>query len=163
LPDAQAASEAMLGMLLNGLAGMTLTQTMGTLASGLYGSMEMLVICDEMALMMKRVLRGITVSDEYLGLDIIREVGHQGNFLAHEHTLKYFKQDMFFPVLFRRQTIDQWLDRGAKSILEVAHERVQAILEQPAPALLSTEAEGALDEVLSRILQSTVSDERTGA
>ena len=163
LPDAQAASEAMMGMLLNGLAGMTLTQTMGTLASGLYGSMEMLVICDEMALMMKRILRGISVSDEYLGLDIIREVGHQGNFLAHEHTLKYFKQDMFFPVLFRRQTIDQWLERGAKSILEVAHERVQAILEQPAPALLSTEADRALDEVLSRILQSTVSDERVGA
>ena len=143
---------------------MTLTQTMGTLASGLYGSMEMLVICDEMALMMKRVLRGISVSDDYMGLDIIREVGHQGNFLSHDHTLKYFKQDMFFPVLFRRQTIDQWLDRGAKSILEVAHERVQAILEPPAPVLLSAEAETALDEVLSRILQSTATgEERTEA
>jgi trimethylamine:corrinoid methyltransferase-like protein len=150
LPDAQAASEAMLGMLLNGLAGMTLTQTMGTLASGLYGSLEMLVICDELALMMKRVLRGISVSDETIGLDVIREVGHQGNFLAHDHTLEYFKRDMFFPVLFRRQTIDQWLDRGAKSILEVAHERVQAILERPTPQLLSGEAEQALDELLIR-------------
>ena len=149
LPDAQAASEAMLGMLLNGLAGMTLTQTMGTLASGLYGSLEMLVICDEMAHMMKRVLRGIAVSDENIGLDVIREVGHQGNFLAHDHTLAHFKQDMFFPVLFRRQTIDQWLERGAKSILEVAHERLLAILEQPAPVLISGKAEQALDEVLA--------------
>jgi trimethylamine--corrinoid protein Co-methyltransferase len=140
----------MLGMLLNGLAGMTLTQTMGTLASGLYGSIEMLVICDELAHMMKRVLRGIAVSDENIGLDVIREVGHQGNFLAHEHTLAHFKQDMFFPVLFRRQTIDQWQDRGAKSILEVAHERVKEILNQPAPVLISAQAEQALDEVLIR-------------
>ena len=152
LPDAQAASEAMLGMLLNGLAGMTLTQTMGTLASGLYGSLEMLVICDELALMMKRVLRGITVNDETLGLEVIREVGHQGNFLAHDHTLEHFKQDMFFPALFRRQTIEQWLERGAKSILEVAHARVQAILEKPSPVLLSEKAERALDEVLATVL-----------
>jgi trimethylamine--corrinoid protein Co-methyltransferase len=151
LPDAQAASEAMMGMLLNGLAGMTLTQTMGTLASGLYGSLEMLVICDEMAHMMKRVLRGITVSDENIGLDAIREVGHRGNFLAHDHTLKHFKQDMFFPVLFRRQTIDQWLERGAKSILEVAHERVLLTLNQPAPVLLTSQAEQSLNEVLARV------------
>lgn len=156
LPDAQAASEAMLGMLLNGLAGMTLTQTMGTLASGLYGSLEMLVICDEMAHMMERVLRGIAVSDENIGLDVIREVGHQGNFLAHDHTLAHFKQDMFFPLLFRRQTIDQWLERGAKSILEVAHERVQAILERPAPVLMSAESEQALDDVLARVTAHTI-------
>ncbi len=163
LPDAQAASEAMLGMLLNGLAGMTLTQTMGTLASGLYGSLEMLVICDEMAHMMKRVLRGIAVSDENIGLDVIREVGHQGNFLAHDHTLAHFKQDMFFPVLFRRQTIDQWLERGAKSILEVAHERLLAILEPPAPVLISGDAEQALDEVLARATARAMVNERAGA
>jgi trimethylamine--corrinoid protein Co-methyltransferase len=156
LPDAQAASEAMLGMLLNGLAGMTLTQTMGTLASGLYGSLEMLAICDEMAHMMKRVLRGIVVNDESIALDVIREVGHQGNFLAHDHTLAHFKGEMFFPIMFRRQTIDQWLDRGAKSILEVAHERVQAILERPAPVLISGEAERALDGVLARVTAHSV-------
>lgn len=57
----------------------------------------------------------------------------------------------FFPVLFRRQTIDQWKDHGAKSILEVAHERVRAILEQPAPVLISAQAEQALDEVLAGV------------
>jgi trimethylamine:corrinoid methyltransferase-like protein len=58
--------------------------------------------------------------------------------------------------LFRRQTIDQWLDRGAKSILEVAHERVQAILEQPAPVLISAQSERALDDVLARVTAQAV-------
>jgi trimethylamine--corrinoid protein Co-methyltransferase len=90
-------------------------------------------------------------------------VGHQGNFLAHDHTLAHFKQDMFFPVLFRRQTIDQWLERGAKSILEVAHERLLAILERPAPVLISGDAEQALDEVLSRATARGMVNERAGA
>ena len=41
----------MMGMLMNGLAGMTMNQSLGTLAFGLYGSPEMVVICDEIASM----------------------------------------------------------------------------------------------------------------
>jgi len=85
LPDAEAAAQAMMGMLLDGLAGVTLTQTMGTLASGKYGSVEMLVICDEIAHMIKRVLAGISVTDDTLALDVIREVGPGGHFLDHDH------------------------------------------------------------------------------
>ena len=152
LPDAEAAAEAMMGMLLNGLAGMTLTQCMGTLASGLYGSVEMLVICDEIAHMVKRVLGGVSVTDETRFLDMIREVGHRGSFFEHDYTVSHFRQDLFFPVLFQRQTIAQWEEKGAKPIVDVAHERVQEILGQAGPAALP---EGA-DEALARVLRESV-------
>ncbi len=155
LPDAEAASQAMMGMLLNGLAGLNLTQTMGTLASGLYGSLEMLAICDELALMVKRVLRGITVNHATLALDVIRQVGHGGQYLMQEHTLQNFRQEMFFPDLFRRQSIQQWEQRGAKSITEVAHERVQEILAKAEPALLPAGAEAELERVLQLALAET--------
>lgn len=155
VPDAEAASEAMMNMLLNGLAGTTLSQSLGTLSWGLYGSREMVVICDELAHMIKRVLDGITISDETLALDVIREVGHGGSFLAHDHTARLFRQELYFPLLFQRQTIDQWVHSGGKMSHQVAHDRVQEILEDAEPVALPPGVDGALEQALSKALEET--------
>jgi trimethylamine--corrinoid protein Co-methyltransferase len=123
MPDAEAAAEAAVEMLLNGLAGMTLSQSLGTLSFGMYGSQEMAVICDEIAHSIRRVLDGITVSDETLGLDVIREVGFGGSYLQHDHTVRHFRREMYFPKLFKRQSIDEWIAAGAKMAHEVARSR----------------------------------------
>jgi len=133
MPDAEAAAQATMGMLLNALSGLTLTQTLGTLASGLYGAPEMLLICDEIAHMIKRVLGGIRVTDDTLAVDVIREVGHGGNFLDQDHTLRYFRSELFFPVLFQRLSMDKWVADGAKPMVQVAHERVLDILASSGP------------------------------
>ena len=92
LPDSEAAAESMMGMMMNALAGITMSQAQGTMASGLYGCLEQLVICDEMIHMIKHLLSGFCVNDETLGLDVIRKVGHGGNFLTEDHTLKYLSE-----------------------------------------------------------------------
>lgn len=148
VPDAEAASEAMMSMLLNGLAGVTLSQSLGTLAFGLYGSREMVVICNELVHMIKRVLAGISITDETLAVEVIRDVGPGGMFLQHEHTVQFFKQELFFPDLFRRQTIDQWLKSGGKMIHEVAHERVEAILAEAGPVPLAPGVDAELERAL---------------
>ena len=159
LPDAAAAAEAMFGMMLNALSGTTVTQTMGTLASGFYGSAEMLVICNEMARMIKYLLRGVQVSDDTLALDVIREIGHGGNFLTHDHTAGFFRKELYFSHLFRRLTIDQWQTQGGRSILEEAHQVVQDVLRTAGPAPLP---DGA-DEELQRILAAAVREVRLHA
>ena len=152
LPDAEASAEAMMSMLLNGLAGMNLNQSLGTLSFGQYGSQEMVVICDELVHMIRHVLNGIRVDDDTLALDVIREIGHGGSFLQHEHTVRYFRQQLFFPRLFRRLTIDQWVEEGSKPIDRVAHERVQAILEGAGPVQLPPGADAALERALQKAL-----------
>ncbi len=154
-PDAEAAGEAMMGILLNGLAGMTLNQSLGTLSWGLYGSQEMVVICDELVHMVKRILSGIAVTDETLALDVIRKVGQGGSFLSEDHTVKFFRQELFFPRLFRRQTIDQWLNSGGKMIQEVAHERVLEILEKAGPVELPPGVDAELERVLRSAIKET--------
>ena len=99
--------------------------------------------------MIKRVLAGFSVTDGTLALDVIREVGHGGDFLMHDHTLSHFKKELFFPALFRRQTTDQWLERGAKPMAGISHERVRDILAEVDPIPLP---EGA-DQELGRILR----------
>lgn len=135
-PDAQAAAEVMQGMLLNGLAGLTLTQTLGTMAGGMYGSLEMVVICNEIAAMVKRVLAGIRVDEETLAEDVIRRVGAGGHYLDQEHTTRMYRGEFYIPNLFDRSGIDDWREAGAKSIDHVAREKVQHILaEHHAPPL----------------------------
>jgi trimethylamine--corrinoid protein Co-methyltransferase len=155
VPDAEAAAEAMLNVLLNGQAGMTLSQSLGTLAFGLYGSQEMVAICDECVAMAKRVLTPVTVNEDTLAVDVIREVGHGGSFLGHDHTVSHFRQELFFPKLFRRQTIDEWLRDGAKAAHELAHERVEAILAEAGPVELAPGADEALDRALRKAIDET--------
>ncbi len=149
-PDAEAAAEAMMSMLLNGLAGMTLSQSLGTLSWGQYGSPEMVVICDELVHMIKRILAGITVDDETLALDVIREVGHGGSYLGHEHTVAHYRRELFFPRLFARQTYQEWLRDGKPMTHEVAHKRVQEILATAGPVPLPPTVDAELERALRR-------------
>jgi trimethylamine--corrinoid protein Co-methyltransferase len=160
VPDAEAAAEAMMNMLLVAQAGMTVGQSLGTLAWGLYGSQEFVVISDQLVDMVKRILSGIVVTDDTLGLEAIREVGHGGSFLSHEHTVRHFRQEMFFPQLFRRQTIQQWLDSGAQMIHEVAHERVVSILDRAAPIQLPGGADAEMERVLNKAVTETIAAKR---
>jgi trimethylamine--corrinoid protein Co-methyltransferase len=59
-------------------AGMTMCQSLDSLAFGMYGSPEMVVMCDEMVHMIKRIRDGFTVHDDTLALDVIRSVGFGG-------------------------------------------------------------------------------------
>ena len=79
-------------------------------------------------------------------------MGHGGQYLEHEHTLQHFREELFFPSLFRRQSIQQWEDRGARSITQVAHERVVEILAKNGPVRLPPGADSELERVLRAAL-----------
>ncbi len=149
MPDAEAGAQAMMGMLMNALSGITLTKVMGTLASGMYGSKEMLVICDEIAHMVKEVLKGVTVNNETLALDVIRKVGFQGNYLEEDHTAENFRKEFFIPENFKRQSISAWEKEGKKSILDVANEKVSEILASSEPVRLPQNADKELEKSLA--------------
>ena len=156
-PDGEAAAEAMMGMLMNGLAGMTMNQSLGTLAFGLYGSPEMVVICDEIASMIRRVLDGMLVNDDTLAVDVIRQVGPGGDFLSQDHTVQYFRKELWFPKLFRRQTIDEWTNAGGKMIHEVAHDRVLEILSKTGPVNLPAGVDAELERAFNKARQWSAS------
>jgi trimethylamine--corrinoid protein Co-methyltransferase len=144
-----------MNMLLNAQAGMTMSQSLGTLSWGLYGSQEMVVICDQIVDMIRRVMDGITVNDDTLAVDVIREVGYGGSYLDQDHTVQHFRQEMFFPRLFARQTIDQWNQAGSQMIHQVAHERVLEILDRAGPVELPPGADDELERALRKAVEET--------
>jgi trimethylamine--corrinoid protein Co-methyltransferase len=144
----------MMSMLLNGLAGATLNQSLGSLAFGMYGSPEMAVLCDEMVSMIKRVLDGINVSEDTLALDVIRQVGPGGDYLGHDHTFRYFRKELYTPRLFRRQTVEEWDKAGKKMAHQAAHERVLQILAQAGTVDLLPGADAELERALQKATQA---------
>ena len=91
IPDSQAALEAALITFLSTMSGANMNHDLGYLDFGRAGSLEMVVIMDEIIDQLRRLQRGILVNDDELGLDVIQEIGPGGQFLTHNHTLKHFR------------------------------------------------------------------------
>ncbi|MGD2050817.1 MAG: trimethylamine methyltransferase family protein, partial [Chloroflexota bacterium] len=107
-------------------------------------SMDMMVAADEIIDMVKRILRGIPVTDETLALDVMDEIGPAGHFLEHDHTFERFKSEIWQPKLVNRQNWEDWNKDGSKRYGERVHDRVLEILE--------TETEPLLDEKMHQEL-----------
>ena len=154
--DEQAASEASLSLLTAGLSGANLIHDVGYLESGLLGSLDMLVLSDEIISMVKRILRGITVNGETLALDVIANVGPGGHFIGEEHTRLHLRGEHWLPKLMDRTNREGWEKGEAKTLGQRVREKVIDILEQYDPP--------PLDEHLLRELKTMVAlaDERCG-
>jgi trimethylamine--corrinoid protein Co-methyltransferase len=148
-PDAQAGAEVMMNAVIAALSGINLIHDCGYLAGGSVGSMEMAVVADEIAGMVKRIVRGVEVSDETLAVDVIREVGPGVHFLSHKHTLKWVR-DAFMPQLFDRTSEVTWVKAGKKQIYEVAREKAKRILKEHSPEPLPKDVEQKISDIVRR-------------
>ena len=66
---------------------------MGELDQGLTFSPHSLLLCDDLAGMLRCLWQGIRVEDEQLALEVSRAVGPKGNYLAQSHTATYCRED----------------------------------------------------------------------
>ncbi len=87
--DAQAVSEAAMGMLSAAFPRTSFIHNLGYISSGKAGSLEMLVLCDELAGMVRRVPAGAPVDDDALAVDVSLAAGKSGKYLTHPHTIKF--------------------------------------------------------------------------
>jgi trimethylamine--corrinoid protein Co-methyltransferase len=150
VPDAQAGAEAMQFALVSGLAGVNLCHDCGYLASGSVGSMEMAVICDDVLGNVLRIIKGAEVSDETLAVEVIKEVGPEGNFLGHKHTLKHIRDELHLPSIFDRNPAAAWVKAGSKPLHQVAKEKAQKILKEHYPQPLAKDIQTKLSEIVKQ-------------
>jgi len=147
IPDQQAGYEKMMSMVLAALAGADEIALVGGLIEfGRTADYEQVVIDNEMAGYIHRILEGINVTEDKLAIDVIREVAHGGNYIAHEHTLRYFREEQYFTKLSDRTMRDTWRRNGSKGTRERAIEMVRKILKEHHPAPLSREIQKELEK-----------------
>jgi trimethylamine--corrinoid protein Co-methyltransferase len=139
IPDGQATLESGMLTFLATLAGANLNHDVGYLNFGLTGSLEMIVITDEIISQIRRIMQGIPVNDDTLGLDAIQEVGYTGNHLIHPHTLKHLRTIQWRPKLLNRKGYEQWEKDGSLTLLERARNKLVDILAKHEPAAIPVE------------------------
>jgi trimethylamine--corrinoid protein Co-methyltransferase len=148
--DVQASAEAMASMLITALSGGQLIHDVGFLAAGMAASFELVVWCNDVAGLARRLLRGIEVTDETLALDVIDRIGPGGEFLADAHTLRHFREEMWFPEFIDRADYSTWEKKGALRLEDRLNARVRDILETHMPPALSDGVRVGIREVIAR-------------
>lgn len=149
LVDQQAAAEAALTLMVETLGGANLIHDLGYLESGLCGSLAQLVICNEMVGWLEHLAAPVEINEETLALDLIDEIGPDGQFLDSDHTYAHF-QKRWYPDVFERGDYDQWQDKGGQSLGERASERVQEILDEHQPAPLPDDVRRRIRAIVQR-------------
>ena len=147
--DCQAGYESGMMNLLVAMSGANyIHDAAGLMEFDLTVSYEKLVIDDDIIGMCLRVLRGIEVNDETLGLDLIEEVGPGGDFLAQEHTVAHMRSEFFEPAVTDREHRHNWTEAGERDSWQRAHQSVDRILEEHQPQRLSPDID---KEIRSRL------------
>jgi trimethylamine--corrinoid protein Co-methyltransferase len=145
--DAQSGFETGMSTVAVMLAGLDVLSMGGVLDALMAFDFAKAVIDNEIALMLKRIKRGLEFSEENLALDVIAEVGPGGMFMDHLHTLKRMRTTAFLPEIADRHPRQQWEAGGAKDAHARGLERAREILSQDNPAVLAPEVEARIRAV----------------
>ena len=114
--DVQLGMEKMGTGILPALAKTNMCTGMGLFADENAINLDTLIIDWEIVGWIKRVLRGIEVTERTCDLGIFREVGHGGDFVRSAHTYENFKKETFLPRIMDRGYLALDRDPLAKSM-----------------------------------------------
>jgi len=142
--DFQSGYEMTQGLQAAMLSGIHVTVNAGAAARCSAVSYELLMLHHEMVRNLLRLRRGLTVSEDTLAVEVMREVGFGGDYLEHPHTLRYIRdeeefihKDLFDATGNRMPYVDP---------CKAAQERWHQILREHKPAVSKEESE-AIDTV----------------
>jgi trimethylamine---corrinoid protein Co-methyltransferase len=96
--------------------------------------------------MAKRAVKGIRVNDETLALKEILELGSGGSYIATPHTVRFLRDEFFFPGLSDRDDRNQWEKMGALDGRERARMEARRILMEPKPLMIPGEIDRKIRE-----------------
>ncbi|MBN1220651.1 MAG: trimethylamine methyltransferase family protein [Anaerolineae bacterium] len=146
--DTQCGFESATGAMLGTLAGINMISGPGMLNFESCFSLEKLVIDAEIAAMAKRLVAGIAERETPLALEIMRQVGHSGDFLTTPHTRRWFRQELYIPSpVVDRDFQRNWEAKGSLDTTERAHRRVEEIISAYKPTELPAEVVRELETI----------------
>lgn len=129
IPDAQAGMEKGTSLLLGALAGADTFGHCGICGTDHAGSLGWLYLDNEAMEYVKRILRGFEVDNERVAAEVVGKVGPGGNFLAEEHTVRHFRDELWPPgPAWTRESWDGWQSHGCSSMADRIRNEVNCLL-----------------------------------
>jgi trimethylamine--corrinoid protein Co-methyltransferase len=146
-PDAQAAYEKVLSAFIYYLAGADITSGPGLLENWTVLSYEQFLIDYEMYTIMLDMLKGFSVNDDSMAIDVIEKVGHEGHFLGEKHTLEHFRE-MWLPMITDGSTYQTWKADGSRTAADRAKAKAKEIIRAHNPTPLDDDVKRELAAIM---------------
>jgi trimethylamine--corrinoid protein Co-methyltransferase len=147
--DLQAAIESTVQVLLSGLSCTPLVHDLGFLDCADIGSLEMLVMNDEIVGMVRRILRGIEISEDALMLDLIDEIGPGGEYVSAVETARRCRAEVWVPRFMDRNAWLNWQAAGSLTMHDRIKLRLREILTHHEPPPLPAGVEKEIQAILA--------------
>ncbi|NJD60790.1 MAG: hypothetical protein FIA98_15460 [Anaerolineae bacterium] len=143
VPGWQSAAEAESSLLLCALAGAETGSGLGLVESCMLLYPEAILLDADVYHRVRHEASHFNTSPEALALDVIREVGPRGQYLAHRHTRQNLRQRQYSNLTGQRNLAGDYRD-----VLEVAREKVEWILANHYPQPLEDAQKAELRSLL---------------
>lgn len=144
LNDAQAGYETGMSGIAGLLSGMDMFNIGGLIDALKTFDFAKAVIDDEMALMMKRMKRGISFNEEDLAVDLIKEIGPGGSFITAKHTINRMKTEAVMTKIADRDARTIWEKKGATDTQARAMKKVKDVMAANTTPLIPPELDKKL-------------------
>jgi len=122
--------------------------------AGSVASIAQMFVDREICSMLNAYLDGIEVTDDTIGLDVIREVGIAGSFLAEEHTAQHMRRELWRPKVFQRKLASSPEMPDRDEAFERARDLARDALRRERHRALSDEQERELDRIVGAAQRS---------
>ncbi|MBN1224840.1 MAG: trimethylamine methyltransferase family protein [Candidatus Aminicenantes bacterium] len=145
-PNWQAGIENSLSAFMAAVVMSDILQGIGLLNGSLIWSYEQLIMDCEIFDIIHKMMQGIEVNTETLGIETIRKVGPGAHFLTQEHTRKHMRE-LWLPTLMDRRPYSEWKEKkdGAR---DWALERARHILNTHQPDPIPREVSAELEKII---------------
>jgi trimethylamine--corrinoid protein Co-methyltransferase len=150
LLDAQTGIEITAQVLLSALSGAGMVHDVGFLDCADVGSLQLLVLSNEVIGYVKRIMRGIEVNQKTIMMELIEKVGPGGYFVAEPESAALCRKEVWVPELSDRKPYQEWQAAGGSSMEERGHIRLQDILAHHKPPEIHQEVVEKIQVVLER-------------
>jgi len=146
--DAQAGAEKGTTMMLGALAGADMFGHAGICGTDHAAGLEWLMADHELMAYAKRIARGFDVTPEALAADVVKTVGPGGSFLAEEHTVRHFRDELWMSdSTWTRQTWDAWTGAGRRTMGDRIRGEVGRLLTAHTPDPIDEELAAEIDSI----------------
>ncbi|GMQ85077.1 MAG: trimethylamine methyltransferase family protein [Acidimicrobiia bacterium] len=151
IADAQSGYETMMNMMGAVLGGANvIIHAAGWVESGLSASYEKFILDVEMLQMLAEAFSPLATTEADLGVDAISGVDPGGHFFGTEHTLERYDTAFYEPIVFTRNSFEQWEEAGAPTATERANAVWKQVLTDFEPPPLDEAVLEELDEFVER-------------
>jgi trimethylamine--corrinoid protein Co-methyltransferase len=123
--DAQAGVESAVALTTAARAGVNfILHSCGILGSYIAMSFEKFLVDEELCGMIRNMFKPVSLTDDAIDLDMIKQVGIGGQYLTHPKTFKLCRTEFYMPSLMSRKNKDAWAKAGKQHIYQLAEDKV---------------------------------------